>query len=70
MHHHPPQLTAPCKTTEALDLTDATHTKYQKQIYMHVQSGWQPLVCSPSFSVHHHWQLNQYLSPAWIQYIK
>ena len=30
MHHHPQQLTVPCKTIGALDLTDATHTKLEK----------------------------------------
>ena len=58
VHHHPPQLTIPCKTIGALDLTDATHTKCKiNQVYMHVQSRWQPLGCSLSFSVLHHWQL-------------
>ena len=57
VHDHPTQLTILCKTTGALDLTDATHTKCKKKVYIHVQSRWQPLECSLSFSVLHHWQL-------------
>ena len=58
VHHHHPQLIVPCKTIRVLDLTDATHTKCQKDLVcMHVQSRWQTLGCSLSFSVLHHWQL-------------
>ena len=70
VHHCPPQLTVPCKTIGALDLTDATHTKCQKNRFTCMfKAGDNPLDAACHFlsSITGNW--NQYLLPVWTQYI-
>ena len=56
MHHHPQQLTVPCKTIGALDLTDATHTKLEKTRFTCMFEKGGNLVDTSHHFLFCHWQ--------------